>query len=273
MSDFDVILNSFLRLLGEYIPKVAGALLALWIGFRVIKILGNYIERLMERNNIEISLRKFLAVLFNILLKVLLIISVISMLGIHTTSFVAILGATGLAVGLAMQGSLANFAGGVLLIINKPFIVGDYIELNGLAGSVDSISIVYTILKTPDNKTIIIPNGVVSNASLTNYSTEKKRRLDLTIGIGYGDDIQKARNVIKELLDADERVFQEPAPVIAINELGDSSVDFTVRMWCSSSDYFALKWYMLENIKIAFDEQGVNIPFPQRDVHLFNHDS
>lgn len=271
MVEYEVMLQSLLTIVGQYIPKVIGALLALWIGFRVIKSLGKYIDKIMEKKEIDVSLRKFLSILFSITLKVMLIVSVISMLGVETTSFVAILGASGLAVGLALQGSLANFAGGVLLLINKPFVVGDYIQVNGLSGTVDSISIIYTVLKTPDNKTIVIPNGNVSNNSLTNFSTEKQRRLDLTIGIGYDDDIKQAREIIKKVIDADNRVLNEPAPVIAVAELGDSSVNFTVRMWCNSADYFTLMWDMLENIKITFDNEGINIPYPQTDVHLYKH--
>ncbi len=271
MSEFNVLLQSSMDLLGQYIPKVVGAILALIIGFRVIKLLSGYFEKLMDKRDFEISLKKFFANIFGIILKVLLIVSVISMLGIHTTSFIAILGAAGLAVGLALQGSLANFAGGVLLLINKPFVVGNFVSINGLSGTVDSISIIYTILKTPDNKTIVIPNGTVSNSSITNFSAEKQRRLDLTIGIGYGDDIKKAKQILDELIQNDSRVLKEPAPVIAVAELADSSVNFTVRMWCEATDYFALMWDMLETIKLTFDEKGINIPFPQTDVHLYKH--
>lgn len=270
--NFDHISEYLLNVLSTYLPKVVGALIALWIGFRIIKILTRYFDKYLDRKDVDESLKRFLKSVISIVLKVVLTVSVISMLGIHTTSFVAILGASGLAVGLALQGSLSNFAGGVLLLITKPFKVGDFIEVNGFSGSVESISIIYTVLKTPDNKTIVMPNANVSNSSLTNYSTEEKRRLDLTIGIGYGDDIQKARNIIKNLIDKDERVINEPEPVIAIAELADSSVNFTVRMWCKSGDYFTLMWDMLENIKVTFDNEGVNIPFPQTDVHLFKHD-
>jgi small conductance mechanosensitive channel len=271
MNEIELLLHNGLQMLGMYIPKVIGAIIALIIGFKVVGWLSKYLERAMDKKDFDVSIKRFLSSLFSILLKVLLFVSVISMLGVKTTSFVAILGAAGLAIGLALQGSLSNFAGGVLLLINKPFVVGNYVEINGLSGTVDSISIIYTILKTPDNKTIVIPNGTVSNSSITNFSTEKQRRLDLTIGIGYDDDIKKAKNILDEIVKNDKRVLNEPAPVIAVAELADSSVNFTVRMWCDAGDYFTLMWDMLETIKLTFDEKGINIPFPQTDVHLYKH--
>ena len=192
------------------------------------------------------------------------------MLGIETTSFVAILGAAGLAVGLALQGGLANFAGGVLILIFKPFKVGDFIDAQGHAGVVSEITVFTTVLKTPDNKTIIIPNGALSNGSMVNYSTEEKRRVDMVFGIGYGDDIAKAKQVLKRIVDEDERVLKDPAPQIVVAELADSSVNFNFRVWCTGSDYWSIYFDMNEKVKLEFDKEGVSIPFPQRDVHLYN---
>jgi small conductance mechanosensitive channel len=191
------------------------------------------------------------------------------MVGIATTSFVAILGAAGLAIGLALQGSLANFAGGVLILLFKPFKVGDYIEAQGYSGTVNEIQIFNTILKSLDNKTIIIPNGNLSNDCITNYSTEPLRRVDFVFGIGYEDDIKKAKEVLLTIIKSDSRVLKEPEPFVSIGELGDSSVNFTVRVWCNKEAYWDVYFDMFEKVKLEFDKQGISIPFPQRDVHLY----
>jgi len=209
--------------------------------------------------------------LISVILKVMLIISVASMIGIQMTSFIAVLGAAGLAVGLALQGSLANFAGGVLILFFKPYKIGDFIDASGFMGSVKEIQIFNTILKTPDNKTIIIPNGTLSNASITNFSTEETRRVDMTFGIGYSDDIQKAKNILESLLKNDSRVLNDPAYMIVVSELADSSVNLVVRAWCNSADYWNIYFSMQERVKLEFDKQGISIPFPQRDVHVYNH--
>jgi small conductance mechanosensitive channel len=193
------------------------------------------------------------------------------MVGIATTSFVAILGAAGLAVGLALQGSLANFAGGVLILLFKPFKVGDFINAQGHAGTVNAIRVFFTTLKTPDNKTIIIPNGALSNSSITNFSTEPQRRVDMTFGIGYADDIQKAKGILKRLVDSDSRILREPEPAIVLTELADSSVNFAVRAWCNATDYWGIYFDMHEKVKESFDKEGVSIPFPQRDLHVYEH--
>jgi small conductance mechanosensitive channel len=257
----------------EYGPKLLLAILVLAVGLWIIKLALKGINRAMERSNIEISLRKFLSSLFGILLKVLLLISVASMIGIATTSFVAIIGAAGLAVGLALQGGLANFAGGVIILIYKPFKVGDFLEAQGYMGTVNEITIFTTILKTPDNKTVIIPNGSLSNGSMVNFSTEPKRRVDMMFGIGYGDSIEKAKMVLRKLADSDPRIHKEPAPQIVVGELGDSSVNFNVRVWCDAADYWGIYFDTHEKVKLAFDEAGISIPFPQRDVHMYSNDS
>jgi small conductance mechanosensitive channel len=259
------------ELLMVYGPKLILAIVTLIIGLWVIRLFVKGLGKTMERSKTDVSLQKFLMSLIEILLKVMLVISVASMVGIQMTSFIAILGAAGLAVGLALQGSLANFAGGVLVLLFRPFKVGDFIDGAGHMGTVHEIQIFNTVLKTPDNKTIVIPNGALSNSSITNFSTEPTRRVDMTFGIGYSDDILKAKGILEALLKDDSRVLNDPAPVVVVSELGDSSVNFTVRAWCNSSDYWGIYFDMQEKVKLEFDKQGVSIPFPQQDVHLYNH--
>lgn len=262
--------DKLINLAVEYGPKLLLAIIVLIAGLWIIKLVLKGTDKAMERSNIDISLRKFLKSLFSIMLKALLLISVASMIGIATTSFVAIIGAAGLAVGLALQGGLANFAGGVIILIFKPFKVGDFLDAQGYTGTVHEITIFTTVLKTPDNKTVIIPNGALSNGSMVNYSTEPKRRVDMVFGIGYGDSIEKAKQVLTRLADSDPRVLKDPAPQIVVGELGDNSVNFNMRLWCESADFWGVYFDTHEKVKLAFDEAGISIPFPQRDVHLYN---
>jgi len=255
----------------DYGLNVFWAIVTLVIGLWFIRIMGRAFARALERSKIDVSLEKFLISLVRIVLQILLVITVISMLGVEMTSFIAILGAAGLAVGLALQGSLANFAGGVLLLLFKPFKVDDFIEAQGYLGKVSAIQVFNTILKTPDNKTIIIPNGVLSNGSITNFSTESLRRIEWTFGIGYDDDLKKAKDILNELIKADTRILSEPAPQVAVSELGDSSVNFVVRVWVNAADFWDVYFAMQESVKLTFDEKGISIPFPQRDVHVYNH--
>ncbi len=251
-----------------YGPKLIGAILVWIIGIWIIKFLVKGLTRLMNKASLDPSLVPFFKSMSAIALKVLLAISVLSMVGIQMTSFVAILGAAGLAVGLALSGTLQNFAGGVMILIFKPYKVGDFIEAQGYSGSVNAIQIFNTILKTPDNKTIIIPNGGLATSSLTNYSTETRRRVDWSFGIGYGDDVDKAKAVIKRLCDADSRIAKDPEVFIAVSELADSSVNFAVRAWVESADYWGVYFSMNEAIYKTFAQEGLNIPFPQMDVHV-----
>ena len=198
------------------------------------------------------------------------IIAALGQLGIQTTSFIAILGAAGLAVGLALQGSLANFAAGVLMIIFRPFKQGDFIEGAGVSGVIEEVHIFNTVMRTGDNKTIIIPNGSLMNGNIINYSTKPTRRLDLVIGIGYDDDIKKAKQVLEDLMASEERILKDPAPTIGLLELADSSVNFAVRPWVNSADYWGVHFNLLERIKLRFDDEGISIPYPQRDIHLHN---
>ena len=260
--------DTAIELLMTYGPKLMLALVVLFVGLWIISRVVKLTLAGMERTNTEPTLAKFLSSLVSVGLKALLLISVASMIGIATTSFIAILGAAGLAVGLALQGSLANFAGGVLVLLFKPYKVGDFVEAQGVAGSVSDIQIFNTVIKTGDNKTIIVPNGAISNGIITNYSAEATRRVDFVFGIGYGDDIAKAKSVLERLFSNDERVFSDPAPLIVVSELADSSVNITVRAWAQASDYWGLYFGMTELVKLTFDSEGISIPFPQRDVHM-----
>lgn len=251
-----------------YGPQFVLAIVVLIAGFWIIKRVVSVMSRGLDKKGVEVTLSRFLESLTSIMLKALLLISVASMIGIQTTSFIAVIGAAGLAIGLALQGSLSNFAGGVLLLFFKPYKVGDFIETQGHAGTVNSIQIFTTVLKTPDNKTIIVPNGPVANDSIVNYSTEPTRRCDMQFGIGYGDDIDKAKAVLQGLIDAESRVMKDPAPALLLAELADSSVNFKLRLWVNAADYWGVYFDMQESVKKAFDAEGISIPFPQRDVHI-----
>ncbi len=254
----------------DYGLALLKAVIVLIIGLLAIKAIRNGFGKLLNKRNIDDSLKPFLrSLLYNILL-VLLILSVLSTLGIQMTSFVAIIGAAGLAVGLALQGTLQNFAGGVIILILRPFKVGDYIEGSGHAGTIKEIQIFNTVMLTPDNKKIIIPNGGLSNASITNYSAQPTRRVDMVFGIGYDDDIKKAKELLETIVTGDERVLKDPIHQIAVSELADSSVNFVVRPWVNAADYWDVYFDMHEKIKLEFDKAGISIPFPQRDVHIYN---
>jgi len=264
------LMNQAMSLVMTYAPKVVLAIVTLIVGMWLINRFVGVLDNKLGKK--DPTLNKFLCGLIGAILKILLLISVASMVGIATTSFIAIIGAAGLAVGLALQGSLANFAGGVLILIFKPFKVGDTIDAQGYLGSVREISILYTIVDTFDNRRIVIPNGQLANASLTNLSAYETRRCDMSFGIGYGDDIDKAKAVCKRLIEEDERALKDPEPLIVVGALGESSVDLTVRAWTKSADLWPFYWDMHEKVKKAFDAEGISIPFPQRDVHMIKTD-
>lgn len=259
-----------IALIMAYAPKVVLAIITLIVGMWLINRFVRILDSKLGKK--DPTLNTFLCGLLSAVLKILLLISVASMVGIATTSFIAIIGAAGLAIGLALQGSLGNFAGGVLILIFKPFKVGDVIEAQGYMGSVVEISILYTIVNTFDNRRIIIPNGDLSNASLTNLSAYPTRRCDMSFGIGYSDDIDKAKATIRRLIEEDERALKDPAPMIVVGSLGDSSVNLTARAWTKSADLWPFYWDMQERVKKAFDAEGISIPFPQRDVHMYKVD-
>ena len=248
--------------------NIVTALLIFIVGKIVVKILVGLIGKLLKRTNLDNILVEFIQAIANALLLIVVIIAALDQLGVDTTSLIALIGAAGLAIGLALQGSLQNFASGFLLLVFRPFTAGDYIEAGGTAGVVKTIGIFTTILNSPDNKEIIVPNGAIYSGNITNYSALPTRRVDLVFGISYDDDIKKAKEIMERVVKADERVLADPAPQIAVSELADSSVNFVVRPWVNSADYWGVKFDLTENIKLAFDENGISIPFPQMDVHM-----
>ena len=252
----------------DYAPKVLLAFLVLILGFWIIKRITALIDQQLRKQEIDDSLQGFLKSLSSIGLKILLIFSVLGMVGIETTSFIAVLGAAGLAIGLALQGSLANFAAGVLILFFKPYRTGDLVTLDGHTGVVQVIQVFNTILLTPDNRRIIIPNAVATSGSMVNISGPGIIRVDMTFGIGYNDDIDLARSVIEHVNVKCPYLLSDRKTDILVTELGDSSVNFAVRPWCKSSDYWNTYFYFQENVKKAFDREGVSIPFPQVDVHM-----
>ena len=252
----------------QYGPPLLLALAVLIVGLWIVRRVVNLVNQGLEKGETDPTLAKFLVSLVSIVLKALLFISVASMVGIETTSFIAILGAAGLAIGLALQGSLANFAGGVLILMFRPYKVGDFIDAQGVAGVVNEIQIFNTVILTSDNKRIIVPNGSISNGIITNFSAEATRRVDFVFGIGYDDDIAKAKATLQRIVSEDERVFSDPEPLIVVSELADSSVNFTVRVWAKAGDYWGIYFDTTEKVKLVFDQEGISIPFPQRDVHV-----
>lgn len=255
-------------LLMSYGPKLLLALITLVLGLWLIRIGERLLRRTLQKREVEPSLQGFLCSVSVTGLRVLLLISVAQMVGVAMTAFIAVFGAVGLAIGMALSGTLQNFAGGVIILLNKPFKVGDFIEAQGFMGTVHEIQIFNTVLKTPDNKTVVIPNSPLSTGALVNFSVEPQRRIEQIYGISYDDDIDVAKRIIAEQFSAEPRVLQEPAPFIGVNQLADSSVNIMARYWCAASDFLPLQCDMLEKIKKAFDQQGVSIPYPQRDIHL-----
>ncbi len=266
--DYDKLIDRGWDFVLTYGPKLVGAIIVFIIGLWIIRIISRAFARMLQNRNTDPSLTPFLKGIVNTVLKIMLVISVLGMLGIEMTSFIAILGAAGLAIGMALSGTLQNFAGGVMILIFKPFKVGDFIEAQGYSGTVNQIQLFNTILKTGDNKTIIIPNGGLSTSSMTNYSTEARRRVDWTFGIGYSDNVDEAKEILRELCGQDERILQDPAVFIALSELADSSVNLVVRAWVNAPDYWGVFFEMNEKVFKTFNERGISIPFPQMDVHV-----
>jgi small conductance mechanosensitive channel len=252
----------------KYGVKLLIALGILIVGLWLIKKLLYAINLIFERRNFDNSLKGFLRSFIDIILKVLLVITVLSTLGVEMTSFIAILGAAGFAIGMALSGTLSNFAGGVIILILKPFRVGDVIEAQGYIGNVKEIQIFNTTLNTFDNKRIIIPNGALATGNLTNYSIEDRRRVDWTFGISYGDSFDKAKEIIFDLLAKNEKVLRDPEIFIALQSLGDSAVNIVVRAWCNTPDYWDIYFRLNEEVYKSFSEQGISIPYPQMDIHI-----
>ena len=256
-----------------YGVKILMALVIFIIGKWIVKKLANVVEKLMQKNEVDPAIRNFAGSIIYYALLVFVCIAALGQLGIQTASFVAIVGAAGLAVGLALQGSLSNFAAGVLLLIFRPFKVGDFVEIAGTSGVIQSIQIFTTELNTPDNKKVIVPNGGVISGNIVNYSANDTRRVDLVFGIGYSDDIDSARKVIEGILKAEKRVLEIPAATVAVVELADSSVNFVCRPWVNTADYWDVYFALTEAVKKAFDNSGISIPFPQQDVHMHQVES
>lgn len=255
--------------LAQYSMQILAAIVILVVGLWLAKKIKVCFVSALNKKEVDPTLIGFFSSTLHGGLVLFIVIAAIGKLGVQTTSFVAVIGAAGLAVGLALQGSLSNFASGVLLILFKPFKVGDFIKAGGEAGVVVEVGILTTEMKTPDNIKIILPNSAIMGGSITNVSAHPTRRVDMVVGVSYGDDLNKAKQIMEDLLAADERVLKDPAPTVAVSNLGDSSVDFVVRPWVNSADYWAVKFDFTHAVKEKFDAEGVSIPFPQRDVHLF----
>ena len=248
--------------------RIIVAILIFYIGRMIARALSNGIRKVMAAREVDKILETFVSNLVYWALLIVVIIAAIDRLGIETTSLIAVMGAAGLAVGLALQGSLSNFAAGVLIVIFRPYRVGDFVEAAGISGSVEQVQILTTILKTPDNKQIIVPNSAIMSSIITNYSANDTRRVDLTIGVSYDDDLDKVQKTLEEIVSADDRILKDPACVIRVHELADSSVNFVVRPWVASGDYWNVYWDLTETIKKRFDQDGISFPFPQQDVHI-----
>jgi len=266
------IINSITQIAADFGLRLLYAVLIIFVGRWVVKLLLKIIKSALEKTTVEETIRIFVANLLNSLLMVIIFIAAINQLGIETTSIIAMLGAAGLAIGLALQGSLANFAAGILIVIFRPYKVGDYIEAGSAEGTVLDIQIFSTVLKTPDNKVVVVPNGTIMDSSIINYTGQETRRVDIVASCGYEDDIDKVKDILKDILNQDERILEEPEPRIAVSELADNSINFIVRPWVNSSDVLSVKYSILEQIKKRFDEEGISIPYPQRDIHIYNHD-
>ena len=258
--------------MGDYATSIfinfIAAAIIFFLGRWVAIQLKTLITSVMERKGIDNMLITFTSNVAYIAMIVFVIITALGQLGIQTTSFIAIIGAAGLAIALSLQSSLANFASGVMIILFRPFKTGDFIEAGGVSGVVEGIQIFSTQMKTGDNKSIIVPNASITGGNITNYSAKEERRVDMIFGIGYDDDLKMAKDVLQELVDKDERILKDPAPVIAVSELGDSSVNLICRPWVKTADYWAVYWDLTEAVKLRFDKEGISIPYPQQDVHM-----
>jgi small conductance mechanosensitive channel len=259
---------TIMPLLMSWAGRIVAAILIFLIGRWVAKRIAAGVAKATERANVDPTLTKFLRSIIYMSLLVMVALAAVQQLGVEATSFFAILGAAGLAIGLALKDSLSNFSSGVMLVLFRPFKVGDYVDAGGVAGTVDSIKIFNTIMITPDNRVITVPNSQIYAGSITNFSARETRRIDLVFGVSYDDNVVRAKEIIKSVLDADERILEDPAPTIMMLELADSSVNFAVRPWVASGDYWAVRGDVLEAVKKALEDNGLSIPYPQHDVHL-----
>src|SRR5690554_210453 len=271
-KDINIYIEEYGQKLIDFLPSLIGAILLLFIGMWVIRLINKVVRKFFDKKDYDPTLENFIASLINWALKIVLFVLVVTQLGVESASLVAIIGAAGLAVGLALQGSLANFAGGILILLMKPFKVGDFISAQGIDGTVKDINIFNTKLTTFGNQIAIIPNGKLSNDNIVNYTSEGIRRENLTFGIGYDDNIKEAKDILLNLVNEQEAVLQleDKAPMIVVAELGDSSVNLSLRYWAKNEDFWNLRWLILEEGKSRLEAAGISIPFPQRDVHHFN---
>ena len=256
----------------EFGMKTVVAIVIFVVGRMDASMLKKGLRKLMQAQEVDKILETFVSNLVYWTVMIFVIIAAINQIGVQTTSLIAVMGAAGLAVGLALQGSLSNFAAGVLIVMFRPYRVGDFVEAAGIAGVVEQVQILTTILRTGDNKRIIVPNSQIMGSIITNYSANDKRRIDMVFGVSYSDDLDKVRANLEELIAADERILKDPAPVIAVSELADSSVNFIVRPWVATADYWAVFWDLTEAVKKRFDREGISIPFPQQDVYIHKVD-
>jgi small conductance mechanosensitive channel len=270
--DWNSMLTSTKTVAISFGGKLLVALIIFYVGRIVAKMLVKGIHKVMRAQEVDQILEMFVCNLAYWMVMVFVIIAAISQIGVQTTSLIAVMGAAGLAIGLALQGSLSNFAAGVLIVVFRPYRMGDFVEVAGISGSVVQVQILSTILKTGDNKQIVVPNAQIMNSIITNYSANNTRRVDMIIGVSYDDNLDKVRDTLRELVNADSRIMQDPECLIAVAELADSSVNFFVRPWVASSDYWAVKFDLTESIKKRFDQDGISFPFPQRDVHLYKQE-
>lgn len=270
VENYQVYIDKAVAWFFEILPNLVLALVILVAGFWLIKLINKLVKKFFDKKDFDPSLESFLAQLINIALKAVLFVLVITQLGVESTSLIAVLGSAGLAIGLALQGSLANFAGGVLILLFKPFKIGDFISAQGVDGTVKEISIFTTKINTFGNQLAIIPNGQLSNNNIINYNAEKTRRDKIDIGIGYGSNIKKAKEILLQICQDKDTILKDPAPEVYLGELADSSVNLTLRFWAKNEEFWGAHFHVMEELKYKFDEEGIEIPFPQRVIHQEN---
>ncbi|MCI9071151.1 mechanosensitive ion channel domain-containing protein [Clostridium sp.] len=269
-------LEKFINRLIEWLTtegiKLVIGLFLLWAGWKIAKKIVNIMSKTLEKKNVDITIRTFLDTFVEVVLKGIVVYIFLEQVGIKTTGIAALLASAGVAIGLALQGSLSNFAGGVIILLIRPFNVGDYIEGSGHSGTIEKIGMFYTHMTTVDNKLILIPNGNLANGSIVNYSAKELRRVDLTFGVGYEQDVLKVKRVLSNIIDAHDLILKTPEPFIALSAHGDSAVNFVVRVWVNNGDYWKVHFDLLESVKVKFDEEEISIPYPQMDLHIKKKD-
>ena len=268
LSQLDIVIQNLIDSGISAGKHIIAAVVIFIVGRFLIKLINRLVASILQRRHIEISVQTFLSSLVNIILTILLIITVIGALGVNTTSFAALIASAGVAIGMALSGNLQNFAGGLIILLFKPYRVGDFIDVCGVQGTVSAVQIFHTILLTPDNKAVYLPNGSTSSSTITNYSREDKRRIEWTFGIDYGEDVSRARTAILSVITADARILPDPAPFVAVGGLSDSSVDIIVRVWVPTEEYWNVYFDMHQRVYETFNEQKINFPYPQQTVHL-----